>query len=218
MSIRVLDVEVCSKELTLYQRLVGDVSCVVWDAAIVLSKYLQLLIEPNGECSLIGRKVLELGAGVGCVGLTAATLGAEVTLTDLPEALPLLKHNIVENKSTLVSQGGFATVEALSWGDVESDVIKNTAFDYVLLADCVYYTESIDPLINTLKSVNQNASKKPCIILSQELRDSEIQMGLWNMFFQKLKKDFNIAKIDSSEQHSEYSSDDILILHCTLKS
>lgn len=84
MSVRVLDVEVCSKELTLYQRLEGDVSCVVWDAAIVLSKYLQLLTEPNGECSLMGRKVLELGAGVGCVGLTAATLGyVSITIANI---------------------------------------------------------------------------------------------------------------------------------------
>lgn len=75
MSIRVVEIEVCSKALSLHQALVGDVSCVVWDAAIVLSKYLQLLTDSKGDSLLIGKKVLELGSGVGCVGLTAATLG-----------------------------------------------------------------------------------------------------------------------------------------------
>lgn len=62
-------------------------------------------------------------------------------LTDLPEALPLLKRNIVENKTAIVSQGGFATAETLAWGDMESDILKSNTFDYVLLADCVYYEE-----------------------------------------------------------------------------
>lgn len=71
---RILDIEVCSKALTLYQKLEGDVSCVVWDASIVLSKYLEVKSQKT-ENLLNGLKILELGAGVGCVGLTAATLG-----------------------------------------------------------------------------------------------------------------------------------------------
>jgi Lysine methyltransferase len=80
-------------------------------------------------------------------------------LTDLPEALPLLKHNISENKSAIVCRGGFAIVEALSWGDLESDLITNTTFDYVLLADCVYYLEVFFFLITVEKAEsNKNQS------------------------------------------------------------
>jgi len=71
---RNFDVDQCEKPLVLYQHEVGEVSCVVWDAALVLASYLQKLASEN-EAYFEERKVLELGAGVGCVGLTAACLG-----------------------------------------------------------------------------------------------------------------------------------------------
>lgn len=56
--------------LRLEQRLAGGVGCVVWDAALVLAKFLE-----TGACPLARRQVLELGAGTGAVGIMAATLG-----------------------------------------------------------------------------------------------------------------------------------------------
>lgn len=54
----------------------GGVGCVVWDAAIVLSKYLETPgFSGGGAHALSRRSVLELGAGTGAVGLMAATLG-----------------------------------------------------------------------------------------------------------------------------------------------
>ena len=53
---------------------VGDVSCVVWDAALVLAKYLEARCNDMLEW-LRGRSVVELGAGMGCVVLTAACFG-----------------------------------------------------------------------------------------------------------------------------------------------
>jgi hypothetical protein len=37
--IRKFEINSCDKSLTLCQKEVGDVSCVVWDAALVLAKY-----------------------------------------------------------------------------------------------------------------------------------------------------------------------------------
>lgn len=52
----------------------GDVNCVVWDAALVLAKFLEVkAIQQPGW--LKDRRVVELGAGLGCVGLVAACHG-----------------------------------------------------------------------------------------------------------------------------------------------
>ncbi|XP_066137067.1 protein N-lysine methyltransferase METTL21A isoform X2 [Saccopteryx bilineata] len=46
------------------------VAAVVWDAAVVLSTYLEM-----GAVELKGRSAVELGAGTGLVGIVAALLG-----------------------------------------------------------------------------------------------------------------------------------------------
>ncbi|XP_045336925.1 protein N-lysine methyltransferase METTL21A isoform X2 [Leopardus geoffroyi] len=46
------------------------VAAVVWDAAVVLSAYLEM-----GAVELRGRRAVELGAGTGLVGIVAALLG-----------------------------------------------------------------------------------------------------------------------------------------------
>ena len=64
--------------LVINQCEVGDVGCVVWDAALVLSSYLETkdFQDNSGQTSLLRDKhVIELGAGTGIVGLQAACLG-----------------------------------------------------------------------------------------------------------------------------------------------
>lgn len=72
--IREFEIDVVNATLSLHQTIEGDVNCVVWDAAIVLSKYLEELYKKQNTY-FKGLNVVELGAGVGCVGLTAACLG-----------------------------------------------------------------------------------------------------------------------------------------------
>ena len=64
--------------LTINQSEVGDVGCVVWDAAIVLSCYMETsdFYDVNANKNVLaGKRVIELGAGTGLVGLQAACLG-----------------------------------------------------------------------------------------------------------------------------------------------
>ena len=65
----------------------------VWDGAKALARVLET------HPTLVHRAVvLELGAGAGLASLAAARLGARAVLaTDLPEALPLLIHNLERN-------------------------------------------------------------------------------------------------------------------------
>ena len=55
-----------------------------------------------------GRKVLELGAGTGIAGISAALLGADVTLTDTASCMPLLTQN-VDTHSRAISETGKLT-------------------------------------------------------------------------------------------------------------
>ena len=56
---------------------IGDVGCVVWDAAIVLTSYLDTasLKTSSGQSVLKDTRVIELGSGTGICGLQAAALG-----------------------------------------------------------------------------------------------------------------------------------------------
>ena len=69
----------------------------VWEAAIAF--YCFAL--SNQAPAFAGKRVLELGAGTGLVGLTLAAFGADVVLTDLPDAMPLLRHNVSHNLTTV---------------------------------------------------------------------------------------------------------------------
>lgn len=72
--VRNFEIESLNTTLKMQQKTVGDVSCVIWDAAIVLSKYLEILCEANKDY-LKNKTLIELGAGLGCLGLVASCFG-----------------------------------------------------------------------------------------------------------------------------------------------
>lgn len=63
---------------------------------------------------------------------------ANVTLTDLPEAVPLTELNLKENLEICTSDNNTVQVVSLIWGE---DVFTNIIPDVILLADCIYYKE-----------------------------------------------------------------------------
>ena len=75
-------------------------SCVVWGAAEVLADHLRQAYGYDGETpTMHGLNVLELGAGPGLSGLTAARLGAQrVVLTDRESVLECTRQNADVNR------------------------------------------------------------------------------------------------------------------------
>jgi len=92
-----------------------------------------------------GRSVVELGAGAGLAGLASAVLGAaRVVLTDLAENLPLLQRNAARNGLDDV------VVAAFDWN---APTTLGERFDVVLAADCVFWPELFEPLLNAIEAV-----------------------------------------------------------------
>ncbi|KAJ8612515.1 hypothetical protein CTAYLR_003709 [Chrysophaeum taylorii] len=114
----------------------GSTGLEVWRGAEMLSRYL--------EANPVTGRVVELGAGTGLPGLTAAKLGARVTLTDQdPQVLELLRHNVQVN-------GLDVDVRRVVFGDaIDADV--------VLAADILYLTRQVKPLRQTLRVVDDGA-------------------------------------------------------------
>ena len=67
--------------------------CRLWDSGLALSRWLCT----KGEPDILDKEVLELGSGVGLVGLVAARKARRVRLTDgEPRLLPNLRHNAAQ--------------------------------------------------------------------------------------------------------------------------
>ena len=73
-SVFVRVVECGERSLRIGQRYVGDVGCVVWDAALVLCRFLE---NPHyfSRGFWSGKRVVDLGSGTGVCGIAAAALG-----------------------------------------------------------------------------------------------------------------------------------------------
>lgn len=187
----------------------------VWDASIVLARYLIHQSEKDSKF-LKDKNVLELGAGLGLCGMTAAVLGAKfVLLTDLSEAVPLLKHNIDKNNKKFNKESQ-VEVSTLTWSLEEAEkLVKDKTFDFVLVADCIYYEESINPLIETLNILTKN--KKTVVVLSQELRESQKQIDIFKKFLKKARDTIIFREIPALEQDPEYQCEEIMLYSCTGK-
>ncbi|XP_055028973.2 protein N-lysine methyltransferase METTL21D isoform X1 [Misgurnus anguillicaudatus] len=195
--------------LRMYQCSKGDVGCVVWDAAIVLSKYLetqQFYNVQSDASTWHAKNIIELGAGTGLVGLVAATLGANVIVTDLEDLQPLLQLNIRKNQNLI--RTGSITAKVLKWGENVEDLLPQP--HYILMADCIYYEQSVEPLVQTLKCL---AGPETCIICCYEQRTVGVNPEVEKRFFELLLQDFQSEEIPPEKQDPEFNSPDIHLLH-----
>src|SRR5690242_7563198 len=95
------------------------------------------------QADLAGRRVVELGCGLGVPSLAAARGGADVLATDGDEeALELLERNAREN-------GVAVATACVDWAEAES-LVECGAFDLVLAADVLYERGSIAQLLELL--------------------------------------------------------------------
>ncbi|OQR86358.1 hypothetical protein ACHHYP_10628 [Achlya hypogyna] len=114
----------------------------VWDAALVLAEYLQ-------STPRAWKQVVELGAGVGLVGMTLAAMGVnDVVLTDQAYCLPLLHKNVEVNFSS--SMATPPRVAELQWGETAP---ANLRPDLVVASDILYNVKVFPALVATLAEI-----------------------------------------------------------------
>lgn len=106
---------------------------VLWDSARALATELVRRRE-----DVRGRRVVELGCGLGLPSIVAAMLGANVTATDFhPDCEAFLRRNAAQN-------GADVAFRTLDWAAVPADW---EAFDLVLASDVIYHAASLPHLV-----------------------------------------------------------------------
>ncbi|QCQ21085.1 methyltransferase [Desulfoglaeba alkanexedens ALDC] len=108
----------------------------VWDSSFVLAYFI------GTQPVLPGRKILEIGAGLGVVGVYAARRGHRVLITDVnDDALLFARANVLANRCLN------AEVMKLDWSSPELD----TRFDTIIGSEVVYDRESYPLLVDFLR-------------------------------------------------------------------
>lgn len=69
---------------------------VVWDAAVVLSKYMEKNYKDYDYKTLANKTVLELGSGCGLAGMAFMMKGSKVTFTDMEKVTKTLTDKNVK--------------------------------------------------------------------------------------------------------------------------
>jgi predicted nicotinamide N-methyase len=109
---------------------------VLWRSGIALAHEV-------AETDLGGRRLVELGCGLGVPSLAAARGGADVLATDADEeALALLERNAREN-------GVAVATACVDWADADA-LVERGMFDLVLAADVLYERSAVAQLLSLL--------------------------------------------------------------------
>jgi predicted nicotinamide N-methyase len=108
----------------------------LWPSGLALARHVATL-------ELGGRRVLELGCGLGLPSLAAARAGARVTATDWsPDALAFVARNAALN-------GVAIATSVVDWRAAEA-LEAQAPWDLVLAADVLYEARNLAPLLDLL--------------------------------------------------------------------
>jgi len=122
---------------------------------------------------------LELGAGCGLVGITAGVLGAkEVVLTDLPYCLPLMQKNVDCYRVEAEKRGCQQMECSICDWFVPPELSEFGGADVILVADCVWLKELVQPLLATLEKLVAGGDVQ--VIISYQRRGKDTHEEFWN--------------------------------------
>lgn len=148
----------------------------VWDGSILLARYM------SGSTTLAPRQgvILELGAGCGLAGLAAAavTEARSLILTDVH--LDQAERNMAINCSALYNTNvQCCTCDWFNPPELTS-LLKgtgSTCLDLIIVADCVWTDELVQPLFNTLSQYVKAGTTQ--VIICYQQRGKRTDDAFW---------------------------------------
>lgn len=179
------------RSLNIYEDTGESIARHLWDGSLALTAYIDRVIALQAVGSIPALEealcaatyktlnVLELGCGCGVVGIGLAQTipDCNVLLTDLPEVDELVERNIEAANPAMSSVIDFAP---LDWEAPLPPKVKNRTFDLIVVAECIYNSDSIPPLIQTLLALIRR-SPRAVILISTKVRHSSEAM-FWDLF------------------------------------
>lgn len=136
----------------------------------------------------------------GLVGLTAAALGANVTLTDLPVNLRLLRANSRTNACS--RHGTVPRVRPLVWGErLSAEIASQVPYDMVVATDIFYAREAMPAFLSSLLALA--GSHTDVIVGAGRNRHAE------DYFFSLAKAHFEIDQLQHRDLHPSYHCADV---------
>ncbi|KAF9203413.1 hypothetical protein BGZ49_006447 [Haplosporangium sp. Z 27] len=139
----------CSKVVTVMEEQTtvssGTTGLRTWEASFWLAEY--LIDHPE---VLVGKNVIDIGCGVGFLGIACAILGAKkVVLTDgNTEVLTMAKQNIEYNDIPCPT-----TASLLDWESFTQEQIAALEAEVLIMSDLTYDPTNIVPLVTVLKAI-----------------------------------------------------------------
>lgn len=163
----------------------------LWDGSLALTAYVDSVIamcatttvpvleKVISSAAFKKLNVLELGCGCGIVGIGLAQTvpDCDVLLTDLPEVVELVVQNIDVANLAVSSHVEFTP---LDWEAPLPPKVLSRVFDLVVVAECIYNSDSIPPLVETLSALSRR-SPKAVFLISTKVRHSSEAM-FWDLF------------------------------------
>lgn len=169
----------------------------VWDSALVIVNLLMKNVD-----MLLGKRILDLSAGTGYIGLSLAQFfqssdyqqKPSVVLSDIPEALDLIKVN--QELNNIRPDNDHLKIESLLWGNRRNakNVLKTQRgeeLDIIIASDIIYRKNDFSKIVTAFQ---QLCTPRTTIYMGYKTRG--LKPFEEKEFFDICKKPFNIQLLD----------------------
>ncbi|KAM7360151.1 histone-arginine methyltransferase METTL23 [Cochliomyia hominivorax] len=174
-------------EIKIPELLQSGYSFYTWPCAPILAWFLW-----ERRHALVGKRILELGAGTALPGILAAKCGAQVILSDnciLPKSLNHIRRSCTVNN---LQPGQDIEVKGLSWGLLLNSVFTIGPLDLIIAADCFYDPCVFEDIIVTVAFLlERNPSAKFIFTYQERSADWSIEALLkkWKLCALQINSD-----------------------------